>query len=62
MNTKEDILKNVVNQLLQPLTFIVLKNILWKSMGTKNSLVTNIHQNIFCVQQKNAGLEQLKRD
>ncbi len=37
--------------------------ILWKSMATVNCLVTNILQNIFCVQQKtetHTGLEQLQ--
>ncbi len=38
-------------------------SILWKSMATVNCLVTNILQNIFCVQQKtetHTGLEQLQ--
>ncbi len=35
----------------------------WKSMASVNCLVTNILQNIFCVQQKTencAGLQQVK--
>ncbi len=34
------------------LTSIVRKDILWKSMGTINCLITNILQNIFYVQYK----------
>ncbi len=42
------------------------KNMLWKSMGTRNCLVTHILQNNFlCVQQKKeirTGLEQHERE
>jgi len=46
--------------------FSYSKWILWKSIGTFNCLVTDIHQNIFfCVQQKkeiHTGLEQLESE
>jgi len=43
LNTKEDVLKNVGDQIF----------LLWKSMATVNCLITDILQNIFfCVQQK----------
>ncbi len=60
LNIKEDILKNAGNQTVDGVfpTSIVEKEILWKSMGTKNCLVL---QNIlFCVQHKKetyTGLE-----
>jgi len=34
LNTKENILKNVVNQLTVAIDFHISKNILWKSMAT----------------------------
>ncbi len=53
LNTKEDILKNVGNQIVadpQLLPFFFLS----KSVWTSNCLVTHILQNIFfCVQHKN---------
>ncbi len=62
LNTKDDIWNNVGNQTAcwQPLMYG--EKMLWKSMATSNSLVTNILQNIFfCVQQmkeNHTGLEQ----
>jgi len=51
LNTKEDILKNVGNQSMDPTDLHSV--FLWMSMATINYLVTNIIQNIFvCVQQK----------
>ncbi len=73
LNTKEDILKNAVNkQLVLAIDFHSMEKILWKSVATCNSLVTNIAQNnclvpnilqniFLCVQQKkeiHTGLEQ----
>jgi len=56
LNTKEDILNHVSNQTVDgaPLTYIVgRKNILYKSMGSINCLVTDIIQNIFfCVHSR----------
>ncbi len=63
LNTKEDILKNVEesNSCWSPLTSRVGKEILWKSVGTINCLITSILQNIFFyVQHKketHTGLE-----
>ncbi len=45
LNTKDDILKNVCNP------FFLLS----KSVGTSNCLLTQILQNIFCVQDKNTN-------
>ncbi len=65
LNTKEDILKKVCNQvvLTSPLTSIVGKKILWKSMVPQNCSVSHIFQNIFlCVQNKHihTGLDLLE--
>jgi len=68
LNTKKDILKNFRNQTFAGPHWLPWyrqkKNILWKSMGTSNCLVTVILQNIFLYfQQKKellAGLEQFE--
>ncbi len=53
LNIKEDILKNVNQQLMVAIDFHNMKKILWKSMATSNCLIINILQNIFVwVQQK----------
>ncbi len=66
LNTKEDILKNGKQSSSgAPLTCIVFVFLLWKSMVSQNSLVTNFLQNIFlCVQNKeiHTGLELLEGD
>ncbi len=53
LNTKDDIFKNFEepNSCWPPLTSIVGKEILWKSMGTINCLITSILQNIFFYDQ-----------
>ncbi len=55
-----------LNSCWSPLTSIVGKEILWKSMGTINCLITSILPNIcFCVQHKketHTGLEQHVND
>ncbi len=59
LNTKEDILKNVGNQIVAgpqwlPYLFIFSQWLFFKSVGTSNCLITHILQNIFfCVQDKN---------
>ncbi len=55
--------KNADNQTVDGPFWLLGKKILWKSMGTINWLISNIHQNIFfCVQQNKeirTGLDQL---
>ncbi len=64
LNTKEDMLKNFEepNSCWPPLTSIVGKEILCKSMETINCLITSILQNIFFyVQHKKETPTVLKR-
>ncbi len=62
---EQNILKNAGNQQLLVATdsYRMERKILWKSVGTRKCLVTNILQNIFfCVDQKKINLYRIEKN